>query len=299
MAGSDHSTGSAVLTVTVTNLTPTVAINVPPPAQPTGFFEGDTITLTSTAGDAGGLGDISRYAWTVTGPDQFAATGAASSLSFTPTEVGTYTATLTVTDGDNAVTSKTQTVVVNHVQPVPVVEEASGTAADGSTISLSATVPDPGADDVFVYTVSLNGQAYIQPTTGGPVFPFKVPGPSGGNETITVTVAETAGDPDGGTGTGSTTIRVVPQNAPPVTLHNSDLAGASELLVLALGGDTVDASQITNTSATVTLAAVGSHNTLIGGPGVNIIQGDSGFNTLKGMQGPLGVTANNLLFGTG
>src|SRR5205807_4067196 len=104
---------------------------------------------------------------------------------------------------------------------------------------------------------------------------------------------------DGGTGTGSTTIRVVPQNAPPLTLHNSDLAGASELLVLALGGDTVDASQITNTSATVTLAAVGSHNTLIGGPGVNIIQGDSGFNTLKGMQGPLGVTANNLLFGTG
>src|SRR4029077_319308 len=111
----------------------------------------------------GTASDITAYAWTVTGPRGFLVTSVSSSLSFMTIVSGTYTATLMVTDASGATgMASPQSISIAHVQPVPVVEEASGTTANASMISLSANVPDPGSDDQFTYTVLLNGNPYIQ-----------------------------------------------------------------------------------------------------------------------------------------
>src|SRR5205807_53505 len=131
---------------------------------------------------------------------------------------------------------------------------------------------------------TLNGQPYLPATHGGTHFNFTIPGSSGA-----ATVGVTVTDDEGGNQSASTTINVVQPNTT-VTLTASMLSGVSEFVALALGSDTVDASQTGNTTTMVVLSAVGSHNTLKGGPGNNVLQGDSGFNLLQGLTGAAGAT---------
>src|SRR5439155_11272733 len=160
----------------------------------------------------------------------------------TPNELTTaatpYVVTLTVTDGNGAKTTATQNIQVTHLQPVPAIEETSQTSANASIIGLSVVVPDPGNDDVFTYTVTLNGQPYIQPTTSGNHFNFTIPGNAG-----TVGIAVTVTDNEGGTGFASTTISVLAANTTK-TLAAGDVTGINELLLLALGSNTIDASTL-------------------------------------------------------
>src|SRR5205823_5000479 len=69
-------------------------------------------------------------------------------------------------------------------------------------------------------------------------------------------------------------------------------AGAGEVLAIALGNNTLDASGLGN-GTKVVFSAVGPHNTFKGGGGINIFQGDSALNMMIGGSG------SNTFFGTG
>jgi parallel beta-helix repeat protein len=281
-SGSDGSSAStqppaAGAIVSVANVAPSVTIGTP-----TGpFQEGKAITLTSSISDPGT--DLTQpiYFWSVTGPNGFSATGVQPTLSFTPLETGSYTATLSVTDANNGIGTATTTVVVAQVVPTPVIHYVS-TNTDG-TLTLVALVPDPGQDDdQFTYTIGTDTGTNLVLGPTGPNVTFKVPATSG-----LVTISVTDGD-DGGAGSTQTKVLSIAAGISTVLAA----PGTSALLVLAQGNDTVDASQLP-ANVTVVLAAVGGHNILKGGPGTNIFQGDSGTNML------IGGTGSNFFLGSG
>jgi Ca2+-binding RTX toxin-like protein len=229
----------------------------------------------------------------ITGPDGFSATGVQSSLSFVPTEVGTYLAQLTVTDANNGIGIGTKNIAVGHLQPQPILNFV-GLNPDNS-VNLDAKVPDPGSDDQFTYSVTLSGGTFIKPTPGTTDFTFTIPA-IGSSTVVGVSVTDT----EGGSASASTTILVIPPGTTK-NLTSSDVGSSSELLALASGNDTVSAVSLPS-SVTVELVAVGSHNTLIGGPGTNILRGDSGFNLLEGGSGPntfFGSSSDTLQGGSG
>jgi hypothetical protein len=290
ISGNDGSTGTAGppssgTTIVVANAPPSVAINVPPPPNGnSNFQEGDSITLSSSVSDLGVDLSNPTYSWTVTGPDNFSASGVQSSINFIPTELGAYTATLSVTDANKGVGTATQTINVAHLAPTPILK--FGTGISNNMISLTAAVPDPGAEDLFTYTVSVNGQLFFTSPPTGPSLTFDIP-LSAPSEVVTVAVT----DSDSGSASDSTTIVVVPANTTK-NLTSADVGGSTEILAVAQGQDTVSASGLPGT-VTAVLVANGGQDTLIGGAGPNILQGDTGSNMLQGGSGP------NTLIGTG
>src|SRR5262249_19214137 len=112
--GSDGSSGAATLLTQAKNIAPTVVISgAPPDSVP----EGTEVTLAAQATDPGGANDTLKYAWSVTGPDGFSQTGNSTTITFVPNEVGTYVASVTVTDAASDFTIATKHVVVTHVPP--------------------------------------------------------------------------------------------------------------------------------------------------------------------------------------
>src|SRR5204862_543512 len=132
--GSAASAGppSAGTVVFAGNAPPTVTIIVaPPPAPQPTYLEGNTVSLTGTVTDPGPDLTYATYLWTITGPDNFVATGVQPAITFTPYEVGTYTATLTVTDSNMGVATATASIPVAHVPPQPSLRVVN-IAPDGS-----------------------------------------------------------------------------------------------------------------------------------------------------------------------
>jgi streptogramin lyase len=231
VSGSDGSTGTAVppnpgTTITVANAVPSVTINVPPPPNGhSGFQEGDSITLTSVVSDLGVDLTNPIYSWTVTGPDSFSASGVQSSINFIPTESGAYTATLNVTDANKGVGTATQTINVAHLSPTPMLK--FGTGISNNMISVTAVIPDPGAEDLFSYTISVNGQQFLPLPQTGPSLTFDIPY-NGTPEVVTVAVTDT----DSGSASTNTTVVVVPANTTK-NLTASDVGSSSEILAIA------------------------------------------------------------------
>ncbi len=291
--GSDFSYGAATSSFTVLDVPPTVTLGgTPAGAVPEGTF----LHLVALANDAGGTSDVLRFAWAVTGPDGFSRAGTNSTLDFVPVEPGAYPVTVTVTDSSGQSATTSTNLTVTHVQPVAVISAGPGTHIDPvtgvATIQVLANVPDPGSDgDNFQYswlvTDDNRGGAVVAQqlpgVTNSPSLTFS--GPSADNYTLTLRVT----DDDGGDATVIVPIRLGVTST--VTLTNGNVpANAALVLGVAYSGTKIDASGL---SVPFTGLALGSHDTLIGGAGPNVLQGDSGFNLL------VGGTGSNTMYATG
>jgi PKD repeat protein len=140
----DGGTGAATTTITVTNAAPVAGIVGAPATSP----EGTTISLTGTKTDAG-TGDTHTYLWTVKRGSTTVATGTASTFEFTPPDEGTYVVTFKVTDDDGGTDTATETITVTNVAPTAGIVGAPSTSPEGTTIDLTGTFGDAGADDVL------------------------------------------------------------------------------------------------------------------------------------------------------
>ncbi len=130
---------SATLELQVANVAPVFSSFTVPPS----LNEGSQGALRATVNDAAGNNDPVTVTWNF-GDGSPSATGTA--VDHTWTNNGTFTVTATATDGDGGETTQTADVVVANVAPsIAPLSPAPG-AAEGASISLSATVSDPGAD---------------------------------------------------------------------------------------------------------------------------------------------------------
>ncbi len=130
-------TVSADLTATITGLPSSGDIS-----------KGTKLTLGSSVG--GGVG-ADTYSWVVTLGGTTVASGAGSSLAFTPTSTGTYQATLTVTDAANDKASANGSVVVDLAPTVSLGGPYSGQAGSAVTLTASASNPNSGEAAGFTY----------------------------------------------------------------------------------------------------------------------------------------------------
>jgi hypothetical protein len=135
-----------------------------PPAVDAGgdYFgnEGSQIPLNGTVTDPDG--NLATTLWTSSGGGSFADPGVVDTR-FDAVQDGVYTITLTGTDDLGASASHQATVTVSNVGPSIGSRIFSGTLAEGSTVTVSGNIGDPGVLDVHTVTVEW--------FTGGPLDP--------------------------------------------------------------------------------------------------------------------------------
>jgi RTX calcium-binding nonapeptide repeat (4 copies)/PKD domain len=166
----DDSGGSVSVnsqTITADNVAPGGTITGAPASSP----EGTALTLTAHATDAGSA-DTFTYAWAVTKDNNSFtlpnnAVTNTPAFTFTPTDNGSYVATVTITDDDGGATPiSTSAMTITNVAPTPTITGApNNSVAEGSTISLGSTVTDPGSLDTvsYAWSVTKDGQPYTAP----------------------------------------------------------------------------------------------------------------------------------------
>ena len=154
------------------------------------------------------------------------------STSVTCDDNGTYTLTLTVSDGVNpAPVSASETLEVTNVAPVPTLTVSPGTIPLHGTVNAHTTIVDPGTNDTQTCSNAWGDGSL--PTPGcddSHVY----------NTAGTYTVTTTATDDDGGTGTSTATVIV---NGPPAVTV-SDASGA-EGSTIQLSATAIDAEHDT------------------------------------------------------
>ena len=139
---------------------------------------------------------------------------AAVSTSVTCDDNGTYTLTLTASDGVNpAPVSASEPLVVTNVPPVPTLTLSPGTIPLNGTVLAHTTIVDPGTNDTQTCSNVWGDGSLATPGCDD----SHVYGTAG-----TFTVTTTATDDDGGTGTSTATVVV---NGPP-TVTVPDASGA-------------------------------------------------------------------------
>jgi hypothetical protein len=180
----------------------------PPPQlslpSSTTINEGSTYTANGSFSDPGATswtatvdyGDGSGSQPLALNPDQ------TFNLSHLYGDTGTYTVSVTLTDNFGASAAASGTVVVNNVAPTV---HAGGdvTVNEGTTLTLTSTVSDPGVNDTFTYdwhVVSSNGQV----VNDGSGRNFTFTPVDNGVYTVTLTVT----DKDGGVGTDTAVVTV-------------------------------------------------------------------------------------------
>ncbi len=208
---------------TVTNVAPTGTVS----GEPNGSIdEGTAVNLTVTPADAGDE-DTFTYSWSVTkNGDAFALPGNAvtnaANFSFTPTDNGTYVATVVVTDDDNATVSVSSTAItVDNANPSASVTESSTSVNEGVQVDVTSSITDAGSADTFTYawSVTKGGQAYTLPNnvaTDGASFSF-VP-----NDNGTYVVSLTVTDDDNGAFTVASNSITVANVAPTAAVDGSN-----------------------------------------------------------------------------
>jgi PKD repeat protein len=148
-------------------------------------------------------------------------TGTASSLSFTPSDNGTYAVALTVVDGAGGEGSAAATITVNNVAPV-VEAGANQAVASGQIVSLAASAfTDAGSADTHTATVNWGDGTPTHPvavaeTAGAGTIHASHVYAANGNYVVTLTVT----DDDGGAASDTLTI-AVGDTTPPVVSVDS------------------------------------------------------------------------------
>ena len=202
----DGGTGTFARTVSVANVAPTATI----PAPVTAGVEGSPLTLTGTATDPGAA-DVAAglaRAWAVTKNGAAFATGTGGTLTFTPDDNGTYVATFTVTDKDGGVGTAADTVAVANVAPTPAVAAPPSQGYAGVAVNLTGSATDPSAADTaaglpLAWSVTKAGAAF---GTGGTGASYAFTPDTTGTYVVTLK----ATDKDGGVGTTTDTVTVIP-----------------------------------------------------------------------------------------
>ncbi len=159
---------STTATFTVTNADPTGTIDGEPEGS---IVEGTPVSLTVTAADPGAR-DTFTYSWSLTKDDapftlpEEAITSNAT-FNFTPADNGSYVATVTITDKDDAHTDvSTGAITVTNANPTGTISgEPQSSIAEGTAVTLTAHPSDVGVLDTFTYAWSVkNGEvAYTLP----------------------------------------------------------------------------------------------------------------------------------------
>jgi hypothetical protein len=157
--------------VTVTSDTMTI-LNAAPDGAIVGVDETDegaSPFFIAMADDAG-ADDTLSFLWSVEKDGQAYALPQNSvvdeySFSFIPTDNGTYTVSVDISDNDNATITRTYTIEVNNVAPTVQIDNVPASGDEGDAITVNSTVHDAGADDVLTYgwSVYRDGQHFVLP----------------------------------------------------------------------------------------------------------------------------------------
>ncbi len=149
--------------------------------------EGTKLTLGSSV--SGGVG-ADTYSWIVTLNGTTVASGAGSSLAFTPTSTGTYQAALTVTDAANDKASASGAVVVDLAPTVSLGGPYSGQTGSAVTLTANASNPNSGEKTGFTYAWNFGDGATASGTSATDSHVYA----AAGAYTATVTVTDSVGE---------------------------------------------------------------------------------------------------------
>jgi hypothetical protein len=178
--------------------------------------EGATVSLGASFSDPG----IDTHTATATYGDGISESltihpGNTINLAHAYLDNGSYTLLARVTDSDGDFAQRFRSVSVSNVAPV--VNAGSDTTLTGSTLALTGTFADPGAD-TWVGTVTYGDSTPVQPLAIGPgkTFSLNHVYVTAGVFTVTVSVR------DDDNGLGSDTVQVTVNNLPPVVNAGAD-----------------------------------------------------------------------------
>ena len=182
------------------------ATNHPPTAVPGGPYSGNEGAAVSFngSGSSDPDGDALTYAWTF--GDGATGTGVAPSHAYA--DNGTYTVTLVVTDTHGAASAPaTTTATIANVAP-SVNAGPNQTVTAGATLTLNATLSDPGVSDA-PWAYSINWGDGTAPTTGSTTSQSSaIAATHSYSAAGTATVQVTVTDKDAGVGSGSASITI-------------------------------------------------------------------------------------------
>ena len=227
---SDEDGGSTTVSrsITVANVAPVATIT----AAPQGGFEGTAISLEGSFSDPGSA-DTHTLAWSVTKDGDPYASGSGLTVSFVPDDDGIYSVTFAVSDNAGAGTADTAVVTVANVDPTATILVRPTFGPEGTAISLSSDLYDPGTLDSHSYlwaVAASNGQ--VVAGGSGPGFSF-IPNDDG-TYVVTLTVTD-----DGGVGTDTKTITI--ENVAPTAAVTGAPATSPAGTAISLGGAVADA----------------------------------------------------------
>jgi hypothetical protein len=229
--GTAWSSDTTTVTVTATNVLPTVDVGV---ATAT-IDEGDTFARAGSFSDPGADTWTAEVKWSATGSfEPLTLTDKSFHLEHIYDQQGSYDVTVRVHD-DDGFTDANITVTVNNV--VPTVNTISNKTVDeGSDLSVPVGFTDPGPDAPWSATVSFSSGAPSKTYSGltSRSFTLTKTWADSGGDTVTVTVQ----DKDGGT-SDPVSFGVTVRNVAP-TLSPLVLTGASG--TASVGGNVVDVS---------------------------------------------------------
>ncbi|HEV8606849.1 MAG TPA: right-handed parallel beta-helix repeat-containing protein [Tepidisphaeraceae bacterium] len=187
----------------------------------------DTHTVTINWGDGNtGLAVVNPVDRTFTATHRYLD----DNPSGTPSDV--YTISVTVEDDDHGVSAAvTRTATVDNKPPDISINGAPSTNSEGTFISLTSTLIDPGTLDTFIYawSVTKNGALYASGSAGS--FSFTP------NDDATYVVTLTVTDDDGGVGTDTKTITVT-DIEPTISVWGDPHVNESALCTINLGAVT-------------------------------------------------------------
>jgi Ca2+-binding RTX toxin-like protein len=166
--------------IDVTDVAPSItAFTVPADGS-----EGTSIDLGADAADPTGANRPLDFTWTITQPDGSTLTVTGASVIFTPADEGSYSVSLTVSDGHGGTDTRSSNIAVADVAP-SILFNAAGFADLGAPYILSLTdVIDPGKDPVTSIRVNWGDGTSDTFTTTGDKTHVYTDGP--GTHTVTV-----------------------------------------------------------------------------------------------------------------
>ncbi len=202
------------ITVTVSNVAPTVAIT-----GPSSGSEGSALAWTLVGTDPSSVDAAAlTYGWTITdAAGTSVANGTGPSPSWTPANNGSYTLTGSTTDPQGAIDLDTLSLSIANVAPVVLSVTGPGSGAEGQSLSFTSSVTDAGSADVSGL-VSTWAWGDATATTTGTTASHTYA--DDGTYTVTLTVV----DPDGAS--DSDAISVTVSNVAPTLLITGAATGA-------------------------------------------------------------------------